>query len=215
MKLQRIGGFAAIAAVFVSVVYLAFNISVQRRLGDLTDLKAIMAAALSTPGSFHVLNLLTIVCYTLLLIMFFAVHARIQADVPHLARIMLIAASAGSVMQITERLIYYQSFQTIIPVQDLSAYRACMTTAYGIGYMGSQAYGWACLLLGCSILKTRTFSPILGWLVSLTGIITIPVFLLPQLGDIIHLLAIASALWIGIALLKQAIQPTSKAMTAP
>jgi hypothetical protein len=83
--------------------------------------------------------------------------------------------------------------------------------------VGSYAGGWAFLLLGCAILKTRSFSRILGWLFLFAGIgrilHTIPQLLV--LGAIEGPLYFVAIFWIGIALLRQKQpQPAAKAMAA-
>ena len=49
MKLQKLGGYAAIAAVCGGIAYLAFSALVQKRLGNLTDLTKVMAAVSAAP----------------------------------------------------------------------------------------------------------------------------------------------------------------------
>jgi hypothetical protein len=216
VKLQKLGGYAAIAAMCVGTAgTLALFPVLQRRFGELSDPTKIMMAVSAAPALFYVLNLSTIVAYFLMLVMVFALHELMQAKAPHLTRMMLIAGSAGTVMVMTEGLVYLKGMEIVAPTQDVSAYRAYTATAAGIGAMGSIAYGCACLLMGCAILKTHALSRILGWLVLLMGILAIIGFMgmIPHLGDIFHLIAVPTTVWIGIALLRPKLpQPAGKEM---
>jgi hypothetical protein len=215
MKLQKLGGFAALAAMCLGVIYLFLATSVSF---ESSDLAKIMAAVSAAPVVFKALNYLVIGCYFLLLILIVALHERMQADAPNLARIMLIAGTVGSAMQIAKAMIHLKAIEIIIPMQDLSAYRACVATASGIGSLGLHACGWGALLIGCAILKTRLFPKIPGWLFIAGGIAAILGFIspFPRLGDIIHSLVMPATIWIGIALLRQKPpQPASREMAAP
>jgi hypothetical protein len=214
MKLQRLGGYAAITSICVFIVYIALSILVQKRFGDISGPVKVMAAVSAAPAGYYAFNMLMIVCFILLLIMVFALHERMQANAPHLTRMMLIAASAGTVMVVTEQMILLKSVEIIFPTQDVSAYRACSAIADGLHSMGGHAYGWAALLVGCAILRTSTFSRMLGWLFLLAGILLIPLFVVPQVYGISHLLVCVSTVWIGIALLRQQPQPALKEMAS-
>ena len=206
MKLQRLGGYAAIVAMCVGTAgVLALSPVIQRRFGELSDPTKIMAAVSAAPAMFYVLNLSTIVAYFLLLVMVLALHELMQAKAPNLTRMMLIAGSAGTILVMTEGLVYLKGMEIVAPAQDISAYRAYTATAAGIGAMGSIAYGCACLLIGCAILKTHALARVLGWLVLLMGLLAITGFIgmIPHLGDIFHLIAVPTTVWIGIALLRQ------------
>jgi hypothetical protein len=214
MKLQRLGGLAALAAMCLGIGYLFLAASVSFESNDLAK---IMAAVSAAQAVFKVLNYLVIGCYFLILLLVVALHERMKADAPNLARIMLIAGTVGSTMQIAEAMIHLKAIEIIIPMQDLSAYRACVTTASGIGSLGLHACGWSALLIGCAILKTRLFPKILGWLFIAGGIATILGFIspFPRLGDIIHSLVMPATIWIGIALLQQKpLQSTVRRMAA-
>ena len=214
MKLQKLGGFAALAAMCLAIVYLFLTTAVSF---ESSDLATIMAAVSTAPAVFKALNYLVIGCYFLLLILIVALYERMKADAPTLARIMLIAGTVGSAMQIAEAMIHLKVIEIIIPLQDLSAYRACVATASGIGSLGLHACGWSALLIGCAILKTRLFPKILGWLYAAGGIAAILGFIspFPKLGDIIHSLVMPATILIGIALLRSKLpQPASREMAA-
>jgi hypothetical protein len=212
MRLQRLGGLAALAAMCLGIVYLFLATSVSL---DSSDLAKIMAAVSAAPAIYKALNILVILSYFLLLPLVVALHERMKADVPNLALIILMAQAVGSAMTIAECMVYLKAFHDIIPINDLSAYRACVTIASSLGSLGGLACGWSALLIGCAILKTRLFPKFLGWLYVASGIAVILGFMpFPRLGDIIHSLVIPATIWIGIALLRQKLPQRASNETA-
>ena len=209
MKLQRLGGYAAIAGFFSYIAFVALQ-----RLGasvDWSNTAKAMAAVSAAPNRFYVYSLLWIITYVLMLTTFFALRERMQAAAPHLTSAMLIALSAAAAMAIAESIIYLKSIGMIIAQQDASAFRACMAVTAGLHWANGHACGWAYLFFGCAILKTRELSRTLGWLSLLTGILWIPNVFFVQLGfthlTLVYILTgCISAVWTGIALLRE-IQP--------
>lgn len=213
MKLQRLGGCAAIGGVFCFIIFL---ITGYLNMGtvDSSLLAERMMAALSTkPVHATALSLLYYIAYFFTFTMFLALHERLQGDAVHLAHIMLIAASASIIVAITGTIVQLAGGGiVIVPAQDASAFRALWAAVFGLRMMGHHAYGWAFLLMGCAILKTCSFSRVLGWLSLFTGIIWLLATLVAQLfgaSQLLIILGIAVMLsfvvqvWIGEALLRQ------------
>jgi hypothetical protein len=217
MKLQKLGGYAVFAMMFVGSITLAVR---TLPLSDLNDPAKVMAAVSAAPAKYYLSTLLYIAGYILFLITIIALHERMQANAPYLTRTMLISMSACTAMAIAESIINLKSIGMIVPTQDLSAFRASWAATQGLHSAGAHICGWACLFLGCAILRTRAFSRILGGLFLLTGILWIPNFVFVQIGfeliTPIHKLSFAVAsIWIGIALLRQQQpQPASSEMAA-
>ena len=202
MKLQRLGGYALLASVCVLIFYFVSVVQIQKRIGDLNDPAKAMAAGLAAPNYFYLLSISMTVHFILVFIAFYAIQECMRADAPHLSRISLIAASAGTVLEITSGIIADYSIATILPTNDNSACRACFAISDALHLAVSHVYAWTFLLIGCAILKTRAFSRIVGWLCLITGVLYLPRFMFPQLADITHLLGFVTAVWIGIALLR-------------
>ena len=215
MKLQKLGGYAAIAGVCVDIAAYVPIILSQRRFGDVSDPVKIMAAYSTAPGYGQAIAVLSIICYILLLIWVFALHERMKADAPYLTRAMLIAMSAAAAAYITWAVVWIKGIGIIVPSGDISAYRAFDAITTGILVTTGHLSGWTCLLIGCAILRTRALSRIPGWLILLTGILWIPRFMVPQIGLIVDPLSLTACVWVGIALIRQKQpQPVSKIMEA-
>jgi hypothetical protein len=219
MKLQRLGGYAAIASICVYTVLIAFASLRLRHFGDLSDPLKAMAARSAAPADFYVINLLLIVGYILWLILTFALHERMQANAPHLTRMALIAATVGTAIAITESMISTRMIEMIVPTKDVSAYRALEAMTAGLSSLEGHAYGWVCLLIGCAVLSTRAFSKIPGWLFLLAGILWIPRSYVPMgpqfLSLISWLFCFVSIVWFGIVMLrKKQSRPASREMAA-
>ncbi len=215
MKLQRLGGYAAIAAVCVDIATYVPIILSQRRFGDVSDPVKMMATYSAAPGYGQTIALLLIICYILLLIWVLALHERMKADAPYLTRAMLIAMSAAAAAIIAWSVIWIKGIGIIAPAQDISAYRAFDAITTGILVTGGHLSGWACLLIGCAILRTRALSRIPGWLILLTGVLWILRIMVPKIGLIVDPLSFIACVWVGIALIRQKqTQPASKEMLA-
>jgi hypothetical protein len=219
MKLQKLGGYAAIAGVFayISCVVLVGRI---QPYGGWNDPAKMMAAISAAPAEFYLFTLLWLITYILLLPIFFAFRERMQADAPHLTHAMLIAMSVATAMAIAESIINLKSVGMVISQKDLSAFRACWAVTQGLHWANGHVLGWSCLLFGCAIIKTRAFSRILGGLFLLTGILWIPNVFLVHLGFTrLTLIYISTscicAVWLGIALLREKKpQPAPEEMAA-
>ena len=207
MKLQKLGGYAAIASLCAYIVGAVYAIFIQPN-GFFGDPAKAMAVISASPGEFYAIYLLFMVCSILGFIMFTALHERMHAKATYFSHMMLIAASASTVIWVTEDIFRIVSIGMIITPQDLSTYRPFYVIAEGLHQAGGHALGWGWLFSGCAILVTRSFSRVLGWISLVTGIILIPHFFLMQIEftftiPIFYLTYFSATIWIGIALIRQ------------
>jgi hypothetical protein len=204
MKLHKLGGYAAIACVCLFVVYVITNIIVFQRFGDLSDPAKMMSAALTARTLIYTTSLLNIACCTLAFILFMALHECMQASAPNLMRISLICMFFSAAMWITYSIAQIRGFYfLIVPTKDISAIRPFYAIGSGITEMGYYTYGWANLLIGCAILRTRAFTRTPGWLFLIAGILLLPEIILPDVKPFSNLLICIAIVWVGIALLRQ------------
>jgi hypothetical protein len=208
MKLQKLGGIAGIASVCMTIAYYTFFSMTQENLGDMSDPAKVITAVATVPVNFYVLNLMAILANLLGMIFICALYKRLKDDAPNLALIMLIAASWATALYMVLGMIFISAITMIVPVQDVSAYRAMDTIIVGMTSMSDHAWGWVYLLLGCVVLKIKAFSAILGWMSILVGIFWIPWFILKPFGfDLIGTVSlvpfIISTIWLGVELLRQ------------
>ncbi len=210
MKLQKLGGYAAIASICVYIfVYTGAILSGF----DLNRPMKAMDALPATPTFTYVLWLLLMVSFLLVLVMAFALHEAMKADAPHLTRFILIAASVAATMAIAATVVWVKGSGMIFSTQDISAYRAVQAVTGGLGVAAGHATAWTFLFIGCAILKTHAFSRVLGWFFLLTGISWMPRFIVPQIGYITDPLSCVASIWIGIALLREKqLQPAAREM---
>jgi hypothetical protein len=210
MKLQKLGGYAAIASVFGVAAYVVLG-SVGINI-DLRDPIKFMAAVSAAPVSFYALCIIQIVRFTLWQIMFIALHERVQNKTPQLARMSLITVSAGTAVLVAIAILFFAiiriTLQHRIPMQDIAAYKAIEVIVTGLIWTTSHFYGWAFLLMGCAILRARAFSAILGRLLVVTGFFGLPAFIYLPLMTVFLLMICVVSVWIGIAMLRQK-QPQS------
>ncbi|MBN1905136.1 MAG: hypothetical protein JW927_08570 [Deltaproteobacteria bacterium] len=208
MKLQRLGGIAAIAGTCLYILYRLLYLFIQARFGELDEPAKVINAVAAAPADFYVLNLIYIAANILGIIFFYALYERLKENAPHLSGIMLKTAFVGTAFYIAGSMIYIKAISMIAPAKDASAYRAIDAAVAGMNSFGDHTWGWVYLLIGCTVLKTKAFSPIPGWLSVVVGIFWIPWFILSQFGfDMIGLFSllpfIISTIWLGIELLRQ------------
>jgi hypothetical protein len=208
MKLQRLGGYAALASIcaYLAVV-LVFTVTLDH-FGYLNDSVKMMEVTSAAPGNLYAGYLLMVVSYIFSLILVLALHERMKSGAPYLTRLLVIAAAAGTVMQLTEAVIFIRQAATIAQTQDISAWKVLTAITDGLHFTAGHLCAWVVLLSGCAIIRTRALSRTLGWLLLVTGILWLPRFAVPQLGLIPALLSCVGGIWTGIALLRQK-QPQS------
>jgi hypothetical protein len=217
MKLQRLGGYSAIASASLFGCVIVLMIQLAIRFGSVNDPTAFMAAVSTAPVVFSTFYVLLIIQFILWQIMYFALHERMQNKAPQLTRIAVIAASAGTALAVTFAVIQAEtirkSFQHMVPMQE-AAYPEFHEVGGGLALTALHFYGWAGLLIGLAIVRTRPFSAIPGWLLVVAGLLEIGDFLfawlpLPNIGAAAHLIDCVAAVWIGIAMLRQKQPPSA------
>ncbi len=218
MKLQRFGGYAAIASVCGYLILVTFANLRLKGFSSLSDPIKAMNAMSSAPADFYVLDLLLMFCCILWLIATLALNERMQANAPNLTRLATIAASVGTAAGIVMGIAGTQAIEVIAPTKDISAYRAFNAMTGSLWAVAGYAYGWVGLLIGCAVLRTRAFPKTPGWLFILAGIfwVRIPIPIkLGIVGVVPWLLCLVSFVWFGVVLLRQKqSQPASKEMAA-
>jgi hypothetical protein len=222
MKLQRLGGYAAIVSALVFAPMIVLSLQLEKQFGSLEDPAKFMAAATTAPFNIGAFNALFIAHFILMLVSNFALCECVRNKAPRLARMAVIASSAGTAFLIATSIVYLNNvritFQHAVPLQDFAGFASTMNAiAVGLTQTGIHCYGWAALLMGWAILQTRLFSAILGWFSVLLGLLAIAHFMLIWFPSLItaalHPLVCVATLWIGIALLRQKqLQPALEEM---
>jgi hypothetical protein len=208
MKLQKLGGYAAIAALFLTMAYELFAIFLKSRTAFTDSPVKDMAANLAMPTEFSVLHLLLIVSSIIGFMWALALHERMQANAPYLTRIMLIAFSSYTAMRIVESFLGFQIIAVLAPMQDLSAFKAFTSVIESLHNASNHIFGWYVVFLGCAVLRTHAFSWIIGWLFLLEGILLMAEKIASILGLISASASVIAIVWIGIAMIRQK-QPQS------
>ena len=214
MKLQKYGGFALLASICVYIVFLAYAkpIFLSVKMKDMAEVMAVMSSTAS--GKLYVLLLLWLVYLLLGFFVIVALHERMHADAPYLSHVMLMAALASTAIGVTSIMLDVKGIGNILPAQDLSAFRSCWSIKQGLKNATDFTFAWCILFAGCTILVTRSFSRILGWLAILTGSLLIPVCCFPIQTLQVHsglrqvyailliIMYLTVSIWLGIALLR-------------
>ncbi len=197
MKLQKLGGIAAIASLCAFYGY----VFIVTHFGLPTDPVKMMAAYSLTPTYSNVGLLLVAVSYILNLVFGLALYERMHAKAPYLMLITLIASSAATAIGIMEAAVWIEGMGVIAPKQDVSSLRALIAVFSGLHTAAFHTEACSLPFVGWAILKTRAFSRIPGWLSLIAGILLILAFIIPQLKPTPWFLACAAVIWLAIEML--------------
>jgi hypothetical protein len=208
MKLQRFGGYAAIAFVLGAVAYLLLLSQLTKHVvgyvSDPTKFKDLVSTA---PIGFYAVTLLIVIIFSLQQIMFFALYERMQNKAPQLTLISVIASSVGTAILVAFGIFYFDNIRIAlqhgVPEKIIEARWTFLANGDLLIMAAGHFYGWAYLLMGWAILRVRPFSVALGWLFVITGLLNITGFMLFQMKAAGHLISFVAAVWTGIALLRQ------------
>src|SRR4030042_3223221 len=207
MKLQKIGGYGSIWNAILLVSALVIIFIVAPRLGlvgqsDWNDPVKNLDAMSTSPITFFILDLETILCSIAYILIVLALRERMQASAPNLIRIAVIAVSITCALWLATGLIGIVSMPSIVSAKDASAFRAVKAMHFGLGTAGYFGLGWTLLLIGWAALKTRGLPRILSYLSVLAGIVGILEFAVQPLMFVALLLGIVWGLWLGGVLLQ-------------
>jgi hypothetical protein len=207
MKLQRYGGYAAIASLLVVVAYLLLQYQLQKHVvGDISDPSKYRDLVSTAPVGFYVAAVLMVIYTCLLQIMFIALNERMQNKSPQLTLIALIASFAGAVVTVACSIFNFDyiriALQHGVPERIIEARWTFILNSDLFRMAFSHFCGWAFLLMGWAILRVRPFSTLLGCLFVITGLLNILGFMLRYFEMAGHLCAFAASVWTGIAMLR-------------
>jgi len=207
MKLQKIGGVGSIGFACLCVIYLVFFLLVFPRLGfvgpsDWIDPVKSNAAWNTSPITFILINLESILLSIALILIALALRERMQAGVPNLMRMVVIGVSIACVLWLASALIDITGNPLIVSAQDVSAKRAVIAMYFGLIFAGDHAWGWVLLLIGWAALKTKSLPRILSYLSLLGGILGILEFAVQPLMFVFIFLGIVWGVWLGVVLLR-------------
>jgi hypothetical protein len=207
MKLQKIGGVGSIGFACLFAIYLVFFLLVLPRLGlvgpsDWIDPVKSNAARSTSPITFFLINLESILMSIAFILIVLALRERMQAGAPNLMRIVVIGVSIACALWLASALIDIVGSPSIVSAQDVSARRAVIAMYFGLIIAGDHAFGWVLLLIGWVALKTRGLPRILSYLLMLCGILGILEFAVQPFMFVGLILGIVWGLWLGVVLLR-------------
>jgi hypothetical protein len=208
MKLQRFGGYAAIASVLVAVAGLLLLSQLTKNVvGGVSDPSKFKDLFSTAPVGFYAAAVLMVIYTSLLQIMFIALNERMQNKAPQLTLISLIASSAGTVVMVAVSIFNYDTIRIAlqhgVPEKIIEARLTFFGNFAELRMVASHFCGWAFLLMGWAILRVRPFSTLLGCLFVITGLLNILGFMLRYFEMAGHLCMFVASVWTGIALLRQ------------
>jgi hypothetical protein len=206
MRLQKIGGLAALGLSIQFLVSLVFFVFVLPRLGlttfdDLGNPAKGMVAMAASPGPFFVLNLINASFGVTTVLIGLGLYERFQ-DTSVDMRLVAIAAAIASAFFLAWGLVPIATLPAVVAANDASAYRAVNAVAGGLALTGVFAAGWILVLSGFAGLRVGRLSRPLAFFLIAGGIVEILEFAIPLFLLLDPLVGVAWGLWLGIELLR-------------
>ena len=205
MKLQKLGGYAAVVNFCSMLVLIAFYILRIKRFGNMDNPVDAIAAISSAPADFYFFYLLIMFGGIIGMITLLALDEQMKKQAPNLCRLAIIAASVSTAATIFTIVAKAYAIENIVPTNDVSAYRALDGMAQSMWNASGHTFGWVGLLLGYAVLKTRMFPKTPAWLYIVVGVFWVRIPVPVELGVLAIIPWIAGAvasLWFGICLLR-------------
>lgn len=208
MRLQRLGGYAAIVYVCLSLVETFIGLR-TKQIWNMDDPLSVMAAISSSPAIFYFSYYLGIINVILSFIVFFAICERLKAKAPVLTLMAAIAVIVANVATFFMHVANSVAIEHIIPTNDVSSYLAFDAFTESMWIASGHAFAWIGLLIGIAALKTRSFPKIPAWLFILMGIFWLHLPIPVDFGNlrifalIPYLAFSVGTIWFGIIMLWQ------------
>ena len=209
MKLQKLGGYVAIAWVcWVPATTIIVQLILSHLGLSLSDMESADPSKLITaygisPTTFIVTQSIIMLEGIFALLIILALHERMAHKAPYLMHLALIAVSIFAALHFIGGISYISSSAGIAESKDISTYRAIAAMRSGFSAAGYHIWGWALLLSGWAALKTRSLPRISTYLILLYGIFAIFGYIAEQISLLRFVLFIPSMIWLGIVLIRK------------
>src|SRR3974390_1770785 len=209
MKLQKIGGIAAIGLALVFVAYRASFSVVMPRLGistlsDWNNAAKVMAAFGAAPTTYFLFKLLDVIGSICFFVMVIALQERLGTNARILNRILGLATAMACSVWIAAGTTQIIAVPAAISANDPSAFRAAIQIGLGLSVAGDHIGGWILLLTGIAAVMVKGVLPrLLSYFSILIGVLFILTFAVNELGLVAALLTIVWGLWLGAVMLRR------------
>ena len=227
MKMQKLGGYSAIASIclLVAVIAIAVPFAVRYGLNQPNaglDPAKVAAAYSGAPMTVWAASILEFLGSILGILVVLALYERMQAKAPYLMRLLVIAASISCALTILGIMMGIRCMASMAGAADISIYKPFLVMQSGLSAASNNVSGWVALLLGAAALSTRALPRFIGWVFLILGILGVIGFTFPNLqgaaGLVVLILAglfyAVSTIWLGVVLLRSQEAAPAKTMAA-
>lgn len=216
MKMQKLGGWALIIMLCLTIVYVLIVMPLARQYGlneegAMSDPAKVMEAYSGSTATFRMLMPFGLVLGILYLLIAFGVQARMHSKAPNLMRLLVIAASIASALRLAAAMISIRGFESMAAAPDTSVFRPFLAMLNGLDAAAGNAWNWVILLIAVGALVTCLLPRLLGYIILVCGILGIIEFMLPTVTGttqtalviIVVALNVISILWLAVLLIKK------------
>jgi hypothetical protein len=217
MKMQKLGGYSAIASICLIVILLAVALPLVAQYGldqpgAALDPAKVSAVYSGSPMKVRVSGVLEILLAILGLFVALALRERMQDKAPNLTGLLVIAASASCALTITGAMIGFRCLASMPGAADVSIYKPFLVMQNGLSTASDNTGGWTLLLIGVTALATRALPRFIGYVFLILGVLTVIGFALPSItgtaGTVIlivfGLFYAVAYVWLGVVLVREA-----------
>jgi hypothetical protein len=202
MKLQKLGGYASIILICFIVLIrgMAASLGIPFSIADMDPVE-VMTNFEAYPVFMRIVPLLGIFGAIYIVLITLVLKERTQSNAPNLMRFAIIAATIGSMLELTGTMVSSSGMAAIAGAKDVSSYVLLNGIGEGINYARGIAWGLALLLTGIAAVKTRVLPKILSYIILICGIGHILIFAVQPAQVVVVLLPIIFV-WLGIFLIR-------------
>jgi len=227
MKMQKLGGFSAIASVCLIVVLIAIAVPYATKhglneQGAGLDPAKVMAAYSSSPATIYIASILQILISILGLLVVLGLYERMHGKAPNLTRIMIIAVSASCALSIIRIMINLRGMALMEEITNVSIYKPILMLQNGLNAASNNIDGWILLLIGLAAISTKALPRFITYVFLVIGILQVISFMLPGISGptgitvliVVVLFLVVSYIWLGVVMIKESAVSPSKPIEA-
>lgn len=215
MKMQKLGGYSAIAVICLVIILLVVALPYAAKYGlneegAGQDPAKVLAAASGSPGTAMLASILQMAISILGLLIVLGLYERMHAKAANLTRIMIIAVSASCALSIIRVMIGIRGRALMEGAADVSIFKPILMLQNGLNAASTNIEGWVLLLIAFAAIATRALPRFVAYVFLVFGFLTVIAFLLPDItgtaGIVVSIIAgliwASAYVWLGIVMIK-------------
>ena len=220
MKMQKIGGWAVIAMMCLTVIVLLMVLPVYRQYG-MSEMHArldpvkVLAAYVGSPMTYRLLIPATILIHIFQLLVALGLQERMKSKAPHLMRLLVIMASVAFTMVLANAMVFRLGLALMAKSPDISIYKPFFAIIGGLSNASDVGlFGGILLLGGLGALSTGLLPRTLGCMLLASGIGGCISLMLGTTNMVVAAIgtgiAVLSLIWLAVILIRKPVPDSTQ-----